>query len=544
MSEQRVRFAGKALELFLILSLAMGALLAGAVALLYRADLNSFLSELKEREERALERQAAAIGDEFDVIVGDLLFLSRQNELHAYLERKDAKALRAIQDEYLTLVDVKRIYDQIRYLNADGMEKVRVNFAAGKPRVVPEGELQNKSGRYYFADTFALGRGEVFVSPLDLNVELGEVERPLKPMIRFGTPVIDCDGNKRGVVLLNYLAAGLLSRIEAQGAGARSVAMLVNSDGYWLLHPDEQKEWGFMFDDRAGLSLANAYPREWRMIRERRTGQVRTENGLITFAAVYPLLEVSGSSSGSCEPNAPSGKHLDPSEYFWVLVSRVPCEVITAHSRALMSRLLMIGAGLFLILSYGAWQLAAAVAKRRIYQDRLVKMALTDSLTGLPNRVLFFDRLGEGIAHATRFGRKLGLLYIDLDGFKGINDTLGHDAGDELLIQVGGALKKNLRKSDTVARLGGDEFAAILFEIKEPEDAQLIGEKVVATLSRPFELKAGAARIGASVGAAVFPDHESTVSDLVKRADAAMYRAKAMGKGACVMDMKGLRNNL
>jgi len=256
---------------------------------------------------------------------------------------------------------------------------------------------------------------------------------------------------------------------------------------------------------------------------------------LFTFSTIYPLKEGFRSSSGSGEPYKPSVKNLDPSEYFWVLVSQIPSEVMSGHTRSLLSRLFMIGAVLFVLISYGAWQLALAITKRRIYQAQLVEMALSDPLTGLPNRKLFFDRLEEGVSHANRHGRRLGLLYIDLDGFKGVNDTMGHDAGDEILIKVGKELKGILRKGDTVARLGGDEFAVILLEIKELEDARLVGEKIVTAMCQPFKLKAGTARIGASVGAAAFPDHEDKMDALVKHADTAMYKAKAEGKNTCVM---------
>ncbi len=145
------------------------------------------------------------------------------------------------------------------------------------------------------------------------------------------------------------------------------------------------------------------------------------------------------------------------------------------------------------------------------------------------------DDMEEGISHAARHDRRLGLLYIDLDGFKSVNDTMGHDSGDELLIKVGVTMKEILRKADTVARLGGDEFAVIIFEIKGMGDARLVGNKVVEELCQPFQLKAGIARIGGSVGASIFPDHENTAGALIKNADTAMYEAKAKGKNTCVM---------
>nr|WP_246294156.1 GGDEF domain-containing protein [Desulfobacter latus] len=206
-----------------------------------------------------------------------------------------------------------------------------------------------------------------------------------------------------------------------------------------------------------------------------------------------------------------------------------------SYKRKLLKTIFTIGAGFFLFISFGSWQLAFAITKRRIYQAQLIELAYYDTLTRLPNRKFFFDQLEKDMSHAHRQGRRLGLLYVDLDGFKKINDTMGHDAGDELLIKVGSTLKKTLRKEDTVGRLGGDEFAVILSEIKAPEDVKQIGEKIVSAMGQPFRLKAGIAQIGASVGAAIFPDHEVTMAGLTKQADSAMYQAKEAGKGICVM---------
>ena len=533
----------KAMNLFFILFLGIGSLLAGSVALFYRTELNTLLSEMKVQEKHALDRQSNVVRDKFDAIVGDILFLSRQNELLAHLELGielgDIEKEKSIQAEYMAMSQVKSIYDQIRYLDAYGMERIRVDFAEGEAKAVPEEKLQNKFTRYYFTDTMVLGKDEIFVSPLDLKVAHGKIAQPLKPMIRFGKPVFDSNGVKRGMVLLNYLAANLLDSLEMEQAGADSAKMLLNTEGYWLLHPEKEKEWGFMFKEGVKISFALAYPKEWQIIREEGAGQIQTKNGLFTFTTIYPLKEGVRSSSGSGEAYKPSAKNIDSSDYFWVLVSQISSEVMTHHTRSLLGRLFMIGAVFFILISYGAWQLALAITKRRIYQAQLVELALYDSLTGLPNRKQFFDRLEEGVSHANRHERKLGLLYIDLDGFKSVNDTMGHDAGDELLIKVGNKLRRILRKADTVARLGGDEFAVILFEIKELEDARLAGEKVVEVIRQPFKLKAGTVRIGASVGAAIFPDHEKAIDSLIKHADTAMYKAKAEGKNTCFMAFNG-----
>ena len=220
------------------------------------------------------------------------------------------------------------------------------------------------------------------------------------------------------------------------------------------------------------------------------------------------------------------------SQYFWVLLNRVQPDILKTHAKGLMFKIIMGGGGLFLFIIGGAWHLAITITRRRMYQDQLIAWAMYDPLTGLPNRKLFHDNLDAGVAHAKRHERKLALLYLDLDGFKAVNDTHGHEAGDDLLIQTGERLTKILRKSDTMARLGGDEFAVILAETGE-EAAALVGRKIIEDLGRPFRLKAATVSIGASVGIAVFPDHGDSEEALLKNADKAMYQSKAKGKNTC-----------
>ncbi|MCP4285427.1 MAG: GGDEF domain-containing protein, partial [Gammaproteobacteria bacterium] len=129
-------------------------------------------------------------------------------------ERLNPGILEDLSDVYLNGIKHRRLYDQARLIDENGMEIVRVNFNNGRPAVVPRKELQNKKGRYYFEDAFRLGRGDVFVSPLDLNIENGKIEQPLKPVLRFAMPVFDQRGEKRGIVLLNYFGAKLLEHFS------------------------------------------------------------------------------------------------------------------------------------------------------------------------------------------------------------------------------------------------------------------------------------------------------------------------------------------
>ena len=163
-------------------------------------------------------------------------------------------------------------------------------------------------------------------------------------------------------------------------------------------------------------------------------------------------------------------------------------------------------------------------------EERENTLAYSDALTGLPNRQLFHDRLNQALAQAYRQLGKVALMFLDLDGFKQVNDQLGHDSGDLLLKQVAERLKTCVRQTDTVARLGGDEFTIVL-SIRDRNDAVQVAEKVLRVLSQPYDLNGKVAdQVGTSIGIALYPADGSQAADLMKKADAAMYAAKQAGK--------------
>ncbi len=168
--------------------------------------------------------------------------------------------------------------------------------------------------------------------------------------------------------------------------------------------------------------------------------------------------------------------------------------------------------------------------ERKSAEDRLAYLAQFDSLTGLPNRHLFHDRLAQALAQAKRNTALMAVLFIDLDRFKLVNDTLGHAIGDRLLKEAATRLQECVRTSDTVGRLGGDEFSAILPELGRPGDASLVAQKIIDALGRPFLIDQHETYVSASVGITVFPDDGDAAGVLIMNADAAMYRAKEQGR--------------
>jgi diguanylate cyclase (GGDEF)-like protein/PAS domain S-box-containing protein len=179
----------------------------------------------------------------------------------------------------------------------------------------------------------------------------------------------------------------------------------------------------------------------------------------------------------------------------------------------------------------GCFAVTTDITEHKLTQERIQRMAHHDGLTGLPNRLLFSDRLNQAISLAKRDSRQFALLYLDLDRFKPVNDALGHAVGDELLQAVAARIRQQVRESDTVARMGGDEFTVILPEIARREEAETVARKIIGAVAAPFRLGSQKQDIGVgtSIGIAIYPVDARETEALVSAADAAMYSAKQVG---------------
>lgn len=173
---------------------------------------------------------------------------------------------------------------------------------------------------------------------------------------------------------------------------------------------------------------------------------------------------------------------------------------------------------------------ARDITVRKESEDRIQRSANHDFLTDLPNRSLFRERLEHEVKHSARTGLPLGLLFIDLDLFKEVNDSLGHAAGDQMLQEVARRINACVRETDTVARLGGDEFTVILTDVTRPEHIENIAAEILEELRKPFALAAGEASISCSIGITLYPGHGASSDELVRNADEAMYASKNAGR--------------
>jgi PAS domain S-box-containing protein len=302
------------------------ALLVGLLLLVsHYYEYQNNLEQIKTSESSYAELGRHTILREFEVITSDLDLLVQSASLRHFLDGRGDSAHQSLTELFHDLSAAKGLYDQVRFLDESGSEVVRVNFNRGEVQIVSAEKLQNKGKRYYFTDAFKLKRGELFISPLDLNIEHGELEKPLKPMLRVASPVYDSAGHKRGIILLNYFGKNLIEKLR-RAMSIQGAPMLLNRQGYWLLAPDSADEWGFMFKN--GLRFQSRYPQLWDEIERTDEGQLLGKHGLFSYSTVYPLSQGTISSSGSAESDQPSNKTVDNSDYSWKVISHIEPETV------------------------------------------------------------------------------------------------------------------------------------------------------------------------------------------------------------------------
>ncbi len=352
--------------------------LIGIVISIIVHTLNSAeLRTVQQAESHRVSLLLGGLDDCIGNILSDLHFLANSpiiNELVNSDGEPDPSCLEELGGLFLEFSTHRKRYDQIRFLDSEGMETVRVNYNNGRPSLTPQKELQNKKGRYYFADTFVLGRGEVFISPLDLNIEHGQIEIPLKPMIRIGTPIFNQEGIKQGILMLNYFGTYLIrhiSRLETPHEPGH--LMLLNSDGYWLKSPNPHDEWAFMYRDRNDRTFAKEFPFEWERIESEDNGQFLSTNGLFSFSTAYPLSPEVHSSTGSGDAQAPSEEQLFYKDYKWKIVSWIPANMLEEGKKKRTRYGLIVFAFLALPLLLLAHILSSALSARRQAEDSLRK---------------------------------------------------------------------------------------------------------------------------------------------------------------------------
>jgi diguanylate cyclase (GGDEF)-like protein len=330
--------------------------------------------------------------------------------------------------------------------------------------------------------------------------------------LQFGRALNAADGSLAGAVLVAVDASYFVSGYDPSVLGHEGLLGLLGTDG---------------------------------VFRVRRTGDAVTAGGTTDYAMAVPGAEERDPTVSLVDNGGDGIRRYTGAQQLYafplaVIAGLSEDEQLAATRRDAQVYLWRagIGSALFILLATVLGRMSLQLSRARVRENeaklahalRVEYLAYHDGLTALPNRSLFNKLLSQAVSQAQRYHRQLAVAFIDLDRFKQINDTLGHEAGDQLLQEVANRLKACVRESDTVARLGGDEFVVLLTELEEEKYAATVAQKIITTIAKPFVLLGQEFRVTASIGISTYPLDGSDEQTLTKNADIAMYQAKEDGK--------------
>lgn len=781
------------IALFLLLT----SISAGSLWFAMQTQTASINQEHVLQNEKTLSAAQQHIHDQIDHVINDAKYLSHLTSIALDANHHESwhDIVAKLSPHWLLFSQQYPHYWKLRLLDLDGQELLRINQSEHGSYQVADQVLENKTHRYYVQEALDLKKDEAYLSPLDLNVENGQIELPIKPVIRVAVPVFDPQGHKRGIIIITYLATDLLHDLQSLSKHEHQRLWLVNEDGYWLMHDQHQYEWGFMYK-QTNLNMNVLFPQAWYQIQHHHQGDFNDDTGLWTFTTMAPAhqssVKTSMDTATAAATTASNLANLQKEQ--WKLIAIVDREdlQLTHQEQSTYILLFIIGEVIFLLATYafGAWRLKEVNLQQRLQatnqnialenqqrqqaevalskslsryhailaampdsfwllnqegflletnpayahllgvekhkllgkhitqlpglstvepiqaeimrtwelgahrfeieqvdvkgtkhllevnmsaiyhaeqacailrditqqkeqqaklrlaasvfvhanegiliadrnhiiidvndaftritgyeaseaigqkpsmlssgrhdqnfydtmyialaenqfwtgevwnrrksgeiypellsisavtneanevhhyvalfsditlakqqQRQLERVAHYDLLTNLPNRLLLNDRMTLAMAHAVRHQQRLGVIFLDLDGFKAVNDNCGHDKGDQLLIDIANALRTSLRAEDTVSRFGGDEFVLLITGIKQTESIARILENILQVIHREVRCNDQAYLITASIGVTFFPQSSDIDADqLIRQADQAMYIAKEQGK--------------
>jgi diguanylate cyclase (GGDEF)-like protein len=464
----------------------------------FNSEKEIVIESLKKSEENIISIQNEIILTELNNIRSNILLISKQNILLDYITNLNNAELykKRLNLDFNNLFKYVKKYSKATYFDISG--KLGYKISADNL------EIKENLPRFE-KKLLTLSKNDIYISDFEVNKE------GLKPILKIATMVWDKNNTKKGFLVLDYLGKSLIKELNKLSKLLKSNIILLNKESYSFITMEKDKGWKFIFNNnKKNYKFSNLHPKEWKLIKEYDSTQFINKNGLFTSKKIY----LDDSDKSKC----------------WILVSYILNKDI--YNKSMLNNVflifLLIG-NIFLSLLF-----VFIVLRRRVYLEKLEYSASHDLLTKLPNRSFFYNTLKGIYNHSIRYKNKFALLFIDLDGFKLVNDTYGHEAGDKVLKETANRLVGIVRASDTVSRLGGDEFTVILMNIKTQKDVCVISEKMIAELSKSMNIDNNSVNIGASIGVFIFDNNkELSIDEIIQKSDNAMYMAKKSGKNRC-----------
>ncbi|MGE4588107.1 MAG: diguanylate cyclase [Acidaminococcaceae bacterium] len=507
-----------------------------AYAVFEKRDVDTDRAFLTREHEIRISDQRRLINNELSERVSDLLYLAENAIFKNYVNGNGSE--KEVENEWLLFASKMRKYDQIRYIDANGYEKVRINFNDGKPAIANQRLLQNKSDRQYFSETMKLNEMNIYRSPIDLNVENGKVEEPIKPMMRFALPVFNQEGTKSGILVINYFGRYVIDSVKR--ANQDSMYMqLVNENGYWLAGPEPKDEWAFMYNGKSEVNFANKFPAEWVRIKKEKNGQFFSSNGLFTFCILEPDVEARAKLANTQDENIV----INGSNDVWFLISCVSNDIVpyaNNENAYLIGLKRLFGLpSLLIALVLTACIITILFSLYRAENEKLKEIASHDPMTGCLTRRAGTKLIDNAMNESENTNKPLSMLLLDIDHFKRVNDNWGHLMGDKVLKRVAKIIKAEVRDKDSIIRTGGEEFVVLLPDT-DAKNAFLTAERLRVAIENFSHPSVG--KVTASFGVAEKRKEDNRLN-WYKRVDDALYHAKETGRNR-VFNADDLDTNL
>ncbi|MBF0277454.1 MAG: response regulator [SAR324 cluster bacterium] len=267
-------------------------LLFFAIAIGQQFYYSSLKSDVENQSLSDLELSATHALHDFEVIFDDLKLILKDRTLANALENRNPQTIELLGEEFIEIAEESDLFRQIRYIDESGMEIVRVDSKDGLAFLLPQHLLQDKSDRYYFRESMRLDQNQIYISPFDLNVEKKMVEVPIVPIIRFSAPVFDSRGKNRGIIILNFDGNIVLDSIRDIFGSSSNQVFFLNREGYFLIGPSPEMEWGFMFQRE--IRFQDIFPFAWNSISKMKSGLLETETAIMAFRTIQPQMRKKG----------------------------------------------------------------------------------------------------------------------------------------------------------------------------------------------------------------------------------------------------------
>lgn len=499
-------------------------LLCGAqVFVAYRVEYSAVAArrqELADNELRVVKVNRSALTSRLHRLSSDVFFLRDLFEING-----GARCDQNITErEWISFVYRKKVYDQIRFIGIDGNEKIRVRNGNDGPESVAESEFKNRSSRNYFTHAVKMSRDELYISKLDLNSENGKIDVPYKPVIRFAAPCFNNAGACDGIIVLNYGAKDILLSLKTVFDASRGSTYLVNGDGYWLYNSDEQsKAWSFMFPQQIQYRMKDDFPNEWKKISRGGEGTFISPNGLFSYTDLQ--------NEASSEIADKYTKYTY-GEQNWYIVSRIApsgknAEIVSWSNMQIAGHVMKGSVPLFFVMLIASLSAAYVIIRNNKRRERIQFLSEYDAMTGAYNRRAGMDKMNS-LRHGKNSQSVISLCFADVNGLKAVNDTFGHEAGDELLKIVVDSIRQNIRPTDYFIRMGGDEFL-VVFENASVDAAEAVWSRITKAIDEQNDTNKRNYIVSVSHGICEWKTNESMES-AVKEADTRMYEEKKVLK--------------